>query len=357
MSPLRRKVKTAAALACHWTGAARVVGRASGRARGPLVLAYHRVVTSMAEHPRSIPAMLVTTATLERHLDWVARRYRVTTLDEVGAALAAGEPGDGLAAITFDDGYDDVYENALPLLKRKGLPAAVFVVTDLVGTSRAQRHDRLHSALRETLVHARAPVRALSERLAQLGLEARLPRMRRDVVRMVTALLHGLTREQVERLVAAMGDVDRDATAYKPLSWERLCALQRSGVTIASHSRSHALLPLESRETVTAELQESRAVLEERLRIPIRHFAYPSGCFDRPVVEAVAAAGYRFAFTTCRCRDPRRPLLTIPRRGFWEGSCLAASGGFSSEMMSCYVNGLFDVISGCRERHGERVPA
>ena len=35
-----------------------------------------------------------------------------------------------MAAVTFDDGYRDIYENAYPMLKRKGIPAAIFVVTD-----------------------------------------------------------------------------------------------------------------------------------------------------------------------------------------------------------------------------------
>ena len=46
--------------------------------------------------------------------------------------------------MTFDDGYRDVYEQAFPVLRRKGIPAAVFVVTDLVGRPFWQVHDRLY---------------------------------------------------------------------------------------------------------------------------------------------------------------------------------------------------------------------
>jgi len=66
----------------------------------------------------------------------------------VGARLEGNDAReDPIAAITFDDGYRDFYDQALPVLKRKGVPAAVFVVSDLVGTKRVQVHDKLYLLL------------------------------------------------------------------------------------------------------------------------------------------------------------------------------------------------------------------
>jgi peptidoglycan/xylan/chitin deacetylase (PgdA/CDA1 family) len=120
---------------------------------------------------------------------------------------------------------------------------------------------------------------------------------------------------------------------------------------VGSHGRSHALLTNEAEPTRRDETRESRRILEDRLGAAIEHFAYPAGRFDPAAVASVAAAGYRFAYTTCAHRDPLRPLLTIPRRLLWERSCLDARGGFSPAVMSCLASGLFDVVSGCRHPH------
>ena len=67
----------------------------------------------------------------------LAATTEFVSLDELGQRLSEGRRDDRpLAAVTFDDGYRDVYENAFPMLVRKGIPAAVFVVTKLIGTSR-----------------------------------------------------------------------------------------------------------------------------------------------------------------------------------------------------------------------------
>jgi hypothetical protein len=83
----------------------------------------------------------------------------------------------------------------------------------------------------------------------------------------------------------------------------------------------------------------------------VQHFAYPSGIFNTAAVDAVAAAGYRFGYTTCTHRDARFPLLTVPRTLLWENSCLDSHGVFSGSILSCQIHRAFDLVSGCRQRH------
>src|ERR1019366_4751846 len=129
----------------------------------------------------SIPSMLVSRRMLERHLDWLGRRFRFISLDELGARLEAKDGReDPVAAITFDDGYRDFYDHALPLLKRKGIPAAVFVVTDLVGTRRVQAHDKLYLLLARRYQATRAMIEGstqaeLEEIIRKLEAEAPIP--------------------------------------------------------------------------------------------------------------------------------------------------------------------------------------
>jgi peptidoglycan/xylan/chitin deacetylase (PgdA/CDA1 family) len=358
MAALRGLVKTVAAEAACRTGADRLLAAMAAPAGEPLVLGYHQVVEDGARAEGCIPAMLVRARTLERQLEAVGRRCRFVSLDELGERLESGAPPDRpLAAVTFDDGYRDVYEHAFPLLRRKGIPAAVFVVTDLVGTSRLQRHDRAYRVLsgvlaepggagrvEACLAHLRLPVSALLPVVAGV-----------TVFSVLRALLEGLTASELEAVLEAL---DREGAAegedvaeLQPLTWEMVGEMHRAGITIGSHSRTHPLLTHECRDRVRDELRRSRQELEGRLRAPVRHFAYPDGAFDADVVDEVAAAGYPFAYTTCRHRDARHPLLTVPRRLLWENSARDGAGRFSPAIMRCQVHGVFDLVSRCRRDH------
>jgi peptidoglycan/xylan/chitin deacetylase (PgdA/CDA1 family) len=305
--------------------------------------------------------MLVSTRTLERQLDWIGRRYRFVPLDELARTAANGVPTHGkpIAAVTFDDGYADVYDNAFPLLVRKGIPGAVFAVADRVGGRRLHVHDELHALLR--LAHEELGVERLAALLERHGAPAeRLrradgasPRLR--MVELTEELLRSSSRVDVEVWMAALGaivEIPRPVReSFRLMDWSMLRRLRAGGFLVGSHTRSHSVLPNEHDDRIASELCGSRAMLERGLGAEVRHLAYPGGQFCARTVEAAAAAGYAFAYTTCSHRLPGRETLTIPRRTFWERTCEGALGSFSPSIAACQVGGVFDATRPCRQPH------
>jgi peptidoglycan/xylan/chitin deacetylase (PgdA/CDA1 family) len=81
------------------------------------------------------------------------------------------------------------------------------------------------------------------------------------------------------------------------MSWEEICTLSAQGFEFGSHTMSHPLLTQVDEEGMVREVNESKALLENRLQRPIEHFCYPNGNFDQRCVTAVSRAGYRSAVT------------------------------------------------------------
>lgn len=357
----RAVLKTGIASALHWTGVDRWHAGRSGVRDVPLVIAYHRVVEDFrASAAHSMAPLLTSARTFEAHLDWIGQRYRYVTLDEL-AAWTEGKRRfeQPVAAITFDDGYADVYRNAFPILQRKGIPAAVFVVTDVVGTPRLQVHDEVHLLMGAAYERWRDPARRLLELLHELEFpEPMLARVRavaRDPVRATWVLLEILSQaaveQWVERLREDAGPAEDQAEDQRAMDWDMLRAMSRAGIVIGTHSRTHPRLSNEGWDKLLDETCGSRAAAERELGTRVEHFAYPGGGFNKLVVRAVAEAGYRCAYTSCRHRDRRYPALTLPRRLFWENTCLDGFGRFSPSLMSCQVSGLFDFATPCRQPH------
>jgi peptidoglycan/xylan/chitin deacetylase (PgdA/CDA1 family) len=304
--------------------------------------------------------MLISARMLERHLDYLAKHFELLSLDDIASRLESGRPfRRPAAAITFDDGYSDVFRIGAPVLKRKGIPAAVFVVTGLAGTRQIPVHDRLFWLL--SLLHSRgvSPARTVS-RLIESGLEGRQwpgVRGRSDTpFHVMSALLQWFPQEEVERMIEQIQRsgypiASEALDEMSPLTWEMIRRMHEDGFTIGSHTKSHVLLTAEQKDRVRRELTESRQELELRLNVPIRHFAYPDGRFNPAIVEAVHAAGYQYGYGTCRRRDRRFPLLTIPRKLLWERSCLNALGMFSPAVMLCQTHWAFDRPDRCDHNH------
>jgi peptidoglycan/xylan/chitin deacetylase (PgdA/CDA1 family) len=105
------------------------------------------------------------------------------------------------------------------------------------------------------------------------------------------------------------------------------------GLHIGSHTVSHRWLPHLDDATVTAEVRDSRAALEDLLGAPVRDFAYPMGGWDARVRAVVGAAGYETAVTVDRgLHTQRRDPLAV-RRAFAPRS----AGDFARTLSGAYT--------------------
>ncbi|WP_333737912.1 polysaccharide deacetylase family protein [Streptomyces sp. IBSBF 2806] len=95
----------------------------------PWVAMYHSV-GDCSEDPYRVT---VTPERLEKQLRWLRRRgLRGVSMAELLAARARGE-GRDLVGLTFDDGYADFLTAALPVLRRNGCTATLFVLPGRLG--------------------------------------------------------------------------------------------------------------------------------------------------------------------------------------------------------------------------------
>jgi peptidoglycan/xylan/chitin deacetylase (PgdA/CDA1 family) len=358
----RWQVKSALATAIAGSCGHRLAHLLALRPQRPLVLGYHRVVDDFASAARTeMPSMLTSRDMFERHIDWLGKHFRFATLDEIGEHMANNVPfSEPVCAITFDDGYLDVYEHAYPILKRKGIPWAMFVVTDLVDRPSWHRHDKLYRAVARGFDTWSDPRRELFGVLADVGVEAGEILRDRSATRtptmVMTTLLPRLSRTDVGRVIDGLeaglaNGLASGGTVPPILGWEEIADLQRNGVTIGSHTETHVSLPMESPETVAKELEASKRTLEQHLGEPVTHLAYPGGQFTTPVLEAARRAGYRFGYTACPHSEPEYRALTIERLLLWEGSSADADGKFSSGIFSCQADGIWLPARKCERVH------
>jgi peptidoglycan/xylan/chitin deacetylase (PgdA/CDA1 family) len=356
---IRKLVKTTAALALHYSGSARLMSHS----RNPLIIGYHDVVedVSTEEEKGSMPSMLINTKTFERQIDNLARYYEFTSLDEISAdpKQELHRNGRPLAVITFDDGYAGVYDHAFPLLKRKGIPFAAFVVTGVIGTNKRLLHDQLYWTLRHGYKLWRCPRSVIKSTLIDEGIPenvcGRVLRSIKSPMSATRALLMNLRHSEVATTIDILSEY-AGASASSPvgmqlMTWEMVHDLHRNGVTIGSHTRTHAFLTNESDARIADELTGSRLELEKRLAKRVEHFAYPNGDFNSKISAAVKEAGYKYGYTICPCNDRHQANLTITRRVLWEKSGLDAFGHFSPAVLNCEIRGAFDLASPCDRVH------
>lgn len=243
--------------------------------RGVNVVNYHRVLPLDELEVYCRPQMAIAEPVFRAQLAEMARQRGFAPLERLGHEDAKDK-----VAVTFDDGYEDNFRVALPVLERFSAPACIFVVTGLVGRPDALWWDRVGLALFAWWrAGAEGPVpAALPERTAQLSSITASAEARA----LISEVLSDLNLvDEVERkaaLAAAEALVESLEAPRTMLTWDEVRALAAAGVTFGSHTRSHVPLDELSAEVAQEELLGSHDDLDEHLGpAPFRATALPRG--------------------------------------------------------------------------------
>lgn len=259
------------------------------------ILAYHRVAELRDTPTVDSRSVSATPEGFARQMEHLACSYRVVSMPEVLEAIEKGTPlPKGAVLITFDDAYADFADIAWPILKQFRLPATMFVPTAFANQpERAFWWDRLHQAFAAT---SRTEIN-----IPPLGNLPLLPpdqnrRSLRTIQNHVTTVPHSEAMSLVDSLCAELGL--SCAQGGSVLTWKQLRELAREGLTLGSHTRTHALMTQVTPEQMREEVQGSQDDLQREIGACLPIFCYPNGNHNHAVVSVLREQGIRLAFTT-----------------------------------------------------------
>jgi len=230
---------------------------------------------------------------------WLRDWCNVLPLDTAVRRLQEGRLPARALAITFDDGYADNHDVALPILARHGLAATFFVATGFLDGGRMW-NDTLIESLRRT------PLAKLDVE----GLGAGVPTFEVDTAAQKRAAIDTLIAHakymQVHARERFVDEVARRCRVEPPgelmLSSQQVRQLRAAGMQIGAHTVSHPILARLPAEGARQEILASKKVLESLLQEPIGLFAYPNGKPERDygveAVDIVRECGFDAAFST-----------------------------------------------------------
>lgn len=255
---------------------------------------------------------------------WLGQWFNVLPLEEAVDRLRGGSLPARAACITFDDGYADNHDVALPILHRHRLPATFFIATGYLDGGR-MFNDSIVELVR------RCPLPALPLDGLGLPFEGGLPlgdaiaRQKAAMV-LIDALKY---RPAEERHGLALALQRRAAVDRLPddlmMRAEQVRSLHRAGMQIGAHTVTHPILAQLDETAARQEIVAGRAALEGVIGAPVSLFAYPNGRpdvdYSARSVQLVRELGFSAAVSTAWGRaDAGTDRFQLPRFTPWDRS-------------------------------------
>jgi peptidoglycan/xylan/chitin deacetylase (PgdA/CDA1 family) len=237
--------------------------------------------------------------------------YRFVSLEEVVKRASSSKPA-RVAAITFDDGFKDLFQNAYPILKRRRIPFALFLVTRTAESKQLLWLHKLYVALDRL-----SPVQA-TDILRRHGA---LPDDREykggSMSLAVSSMDRGGIEKLAEELAAAAhlsagseGQIAEDLYLTKA----ELSEMEAHGLSIEAHGHEHVPLANKSETETEEEIARSVRYIAQELHGKPLFYSLPFGAGNRYVRQIVKALGLTGMTTTePRLIRPREDPYDVPR--------------------------------------------
>ncbi len=272
------------------------LARAADRVLGPrgCLFTFHRAARSELWETLPNRDFYVDIGFLDIFLAYlVAQGWDVVTIGEALRRSANAEDNSRYVNFSIDDCYRDTFELLAPVFRRHNVPLTLFVTTGI-----PDGRVPLWSAGLEDALSSRDRVQ-LEEAVVELS----TPRSRRTAYRRIASSWDGPDAARHYAAFCALNDINIDAVHWKhAISWDMLQALANDPlIEIGAHTVNHARISSLTPAAAIAELEGSRARLNDRLGIKVQHFAFPYGrsgdCGPRDFALA-RQAGFLSAATT-----------------------------------------------------------
>lgn len=318
-----------------------------------VILMYHRVVANIyREHTQ--PGIAVSADTFDAQIAFLKKHCHVIGLEELIFCIDQDRPlPPRTVVVTFDDGWEDNYRHAYPILRQHGVPAIIFLATDFIGTGNVLWFHKLGLLMEQEQLSPEARVGAVRQALQKdesdednygdghidwdrLGIDTDY------FVELMKDFDYKFVHRIISYLMEKVGWTEDDWSRHqKMLNWHQVKEMIWEGMEFGSHGLSHRIFATLNEEELRAELEESKLRIESRTEHSVQFLAYPNGDFNNDIIEATRQSGYRAALTTAASSTAtnRPDKYALARIGVHEGTSLGPTGKFSHSLFAFGISG------------------
>lgn len=315
-----------------------------------IILTFHRVSNNNGNFQlNGLPTISISQNNFESLITFLRRHFNVISLQEyLMHARNCTKLDYNSMILSFDDCYQEIIENALPVLKKHNLPAIFFAPTKSIDEGGYFWWDVFYQLITDTshieINNVDQPDPSVQKYLNRI--ESIIAEPPQNKIRVMSKFIETLQKSPpYVRLNVSRCILDtykkyhnNQDSIPRVMQWEDIQKLHSDGFEIGSHTVSHQFLSTLSDNEVVNELTASKMKLERKLDDKIRCFSYPGGKYNDKTVELVKQSEYECAFTTqpgLNSNDVN--LYELKRVNVWDGTVTNFKGKFSRALTAWHL--------------------
>lgn len=258
----------------------------------------------------------ITAQKFKLQVAYIHKTFKVVPLEPVLLGVEKTNATKPLAAIVFDDGYRDFYENALPILRGFGIKPSMYIIANCVENNQPPWPYILDSFFQKTNKLDNVFIKDLPAAMNIEKWETATQRIEFGrKLKPYLKTVSNVTRVNVFKTYAAhFKDVEIPDNLI--MTWDMIRSAQMDGVIIGSHSANHPLLgEITDEQEIRYELETSRDKIQMELGEAPLTISYPFGSYNDAVKKVAQQAGYKIGLAVKQTTysSYRHGMYEVPR--------------------------------------------
>jgi len=253
-------------------------------------------------------------------IEYLKKHFEIIALSEAVERMRNGRIKRPTAVITFDDGYQNNFDVAFPILCRERIPATIFLATGLMNTEDTVWYCRLNLALSQT----RRDFIEWNGFKFDLFTSDQKAKASAAIQESLKRLEHPTLMATIRKIILELdGEPDCPIEIGSPfcmLEKNAIAEMAASGlIEFGAHTHHHTILSQLSDGERYNEIRQSINAVNELTGAPCRYFAYPNGRmedYNMETIKDLEACGIQIAVTTISGpNDMMTPPIELRRYG------------------------------------------
>jgi peptidoglycan/xylan/chitin deacetylase (PgdA/CDA1 family) len=264
---------------------------------GLAIFLFHGVVEKSSYQVRNYTHKHLEKDFFHKVISDLSRKGHPLSIDEVVAHRSEGRAYPAKSfAITFDDGFENNFSVAAPILEELEVPATFYVTTSFVDDNAMSWIDRIEYCLERTakgriclpwnsedscFSNREEKMSVLQEIRGRVKTDPKI-----DIDQFVSDIFHQCATHEI---------FSSDDPLDKKMTWEQVKALHDSELfTVGGHSHRHRILSYLSPDELDEEISISVHLLQDEGKVNVEHYSYPEGmefCYSPQVIQCLKEYG------------------------------------------------------------------
>ena len=267
-----------------------------------IFLGYHGVKES---HEKLENWTMVTQEQFRQQMRFLKTNFDCISIDE---AVSLNSKKKNTIVVTFDDGYENNFKIAYPILKEFNIPATIYITTKNVIERKLFWPDVIWYYIKKSNIEI-IKLKHLNRNLGiyyfngnKEELLNNLSRLQNDIKKIVPdereAGLQNIIEEINKNNYKTIEPPNVEGEAISPMTSIQLKKLSTAPlITIGAHTHCHNLLDQIDIKKAENTIKKSKEILEDICKKEIKHFAFPNGNYNDDIIRLVKKTGFKTALT------------------------------------------------------------